>query len=145
MLAIKKHEWRIFSKRISISIPLYQSSIKAGFPSPAEDYIEKTLDFNEYLVAHPVATFTVRVSGHSMTGAGIHDGDLLIVDRALTPSHDKVVIAVLDGELTVKRLMKKGQKVFLVAEHPDYKPIEVQGESSFEIWGVVTYVIHKVT
>jgi DNA polymerase V len=140
----KRHEWQAFSKKLSLSIPLYQSKIPAGFPSPAADYIEKTLDYNEHLVKHPAATFSVRVSGHSMIGAGIHDGDLLVVDRAITPKHNCVVIAVLDGELTVKRLNKKANKVFLMAENPDFKPIEISAESSFEIWGVVTNVIHSL-
>lgn len=132
-----------FLRTATYKIPLFGSAIKAGFPSPAEDYIEKSLDFNELLVKHPVATFCLRVSGNSMTGAGIHDGDLLIVDRALTPANNKIVIAVLDGELTVKRLVKRGQKIFLAPENPEYSVIEIGSESSFEIWGVVTNVIHS--
>jgi len=139
------HMISIFRPHTPAAIPLYQSHIRAGFPSPAEDYIEKTLDFNEYLVKHPAATFTVKVAGNSMTGAGIHNGDLLIVDRAITPAHNRIVIAVLDGELTVKRLVRQGQKVFLAAENPEYSPIEVPPESNFEIWGVVTNVIHPVS
>ena len=139
------HIIQSFSRRISAAVPLYQSHIRAGFPSPAEDYIEKTLDFNEYLVKHPAATFTVKVAGNSMTGAGIHNGDLLIVDRAITPAHNRIVIAVLDGELTVKRLVRQGPKLFLAAENPEYRPIEVSPESNFEIWGVVTNVIHRVS
>ena len=139
------HIIRSFSRRISAAVPLYQSHVRAGFPSPAEDYIEKTLDFNEYLVKHPAATFTVKVAGNSMTGAGIHNGDLLIVDRAITPAHNRIVIAVLDGELTVKRLVRQGPKLFLSAENPEYRPIEVSPESNFEIWGVVTNVIHSVS
>jgi DNA polymerase V len=125
-------------------IPLFISTIRAGFPSPAEDYIEKTLDFNELLVRHPVATFCLRVSGDSMIGAGIHDGDLLIVDRALTPSDNRIVIAMVNGELTVKRLRKKGSSVSLHAENPAYKPIDIRPDSDFEVWGVVTNVIHQV-
>lgn len=126
-------------------IPLYSSSVSAGFPSPAEDYIEEHLDLNDYLIKHPAATFMVRAVGDSMINAGIHENDILIVDRSLTPVHGRIVIAAIDGQLTVKRLCKnKSGKYQLVAENPKYKPIELNDNSETHIWGVVTSVIHSV-
>ncbi|HHH84583.1 MAG TPA: translesion error-prone DNA polymerase V autoproteolytic subunit [Firmicutes bacterium] len=120
------------------------NSVSAGFPSPADDYTEGPLDLNEHLVRHPAATFFVRVQGESMVNAGIHSGDLLIVDRALEPGHRKIVLAVLDGEFTVKRLIERGGRLYLYPENPAYKPVEITEENRFEVWGVVTAVIHEV-
>jgi DNA polymerase V len=119
-------------------------SVSAGFPSPADDYTEGTLDLNEYLIRHPAATFFVRVQGDSMVNAGIHSGDLLVVDRSLEPGNKKIVLAVLDGEFTVKRLMKKRGHLYLYPENSDYAPVEITEENRFEVWGVVTAVIHEV-
>ena len=130
--------------RSRLPLPLYLAPVSAGFPSPAEDYLDKALDLNELLVAHPAATFYVRASGDSMRDAGIHSGDILVVDRAVEPTHGRVVIAALNGELTVKRLRHTGGRLFLVPENPDYAPLEVAPEASFEIWGVVTFVIHRI-
>ncbi|MDZ7664933.1 MAG: translesion error-prone DNA polymerase V autoproteolytic subunit [Desulfotignum sp.] len=127
-----------------ISLPLYMTSIEAGFPSPADDYIEGTLDLNEHLIKHPAATFFVRVSGESMIKAGIFPGDILIVDRSLEAVDKRIVIAVLDGELTVKRLRIRSGRPSLEPENDRYKPIEITPDMAFEIWGVVTNVIHKV-
>lgn len=127
-----------------LALDLYCSRVSAGFPSPAEDYVEGKLDLNDLLVKHPAATFFVRVSGDSMTGAGIYPGDILIVDRALEPSSGKVVIAVVDGELTVKRLIIEGERVFLKPENPAYRPIEIKETMETLIWGVVTNVIHSL-
>lgn len=127
-----------------VELPLYASPISAGFPSPADDYVEKKLDLNELLIRNRQATFFLRVSGDSMVGAGIHNGDLLIVDRSLAAGHKKIVVAILDGELVVKRLLRANGKVTLAAENPNYKPIEVTPELGFEVWGVVTNVIHEV-
>ena len=124
--------------------PLVMTPVCAGFPSPADDYIEGKLDLNDYLVKHPAATFFVRAAGDSMIDAGIHPGDILIVDRALEPGNNNVVIAVVNGELTVKRIRKSGDKLFLMAENMYYSPIEVTEEMNAEIWGVVTNVIHPV-
>ena len=124
--------------------PYFLSAVPAGFPSPADSYIERKLDLNTYLIKRPAATFFLRVQGDSMTGAGIHDGDLLIVDRSVEPRNGAVVIACIDGDLTVKRLKKCGESVALVPENPDYEPLAVSGETSLEIWGVVTSVIHAV-
>ncbi|MDT8334958.1 MAG: translesion error-prone DNA polymerase V autoproteolytic subunit [Desulfurivibrionaceae bacterium] len=123
--------------------PLYASGVSAGFPSPAEDYTEQHLDLNELLIRRPSATFFVRVNGDSMTGVGINHGDILIVDRSLEPAGGKIIIAVIDGEFTVKRLVGSGTSRRLVAENPAYPPIELSGASSCEIWGVVTGSIHQ--
>ena len=124
--------------------PLFMSKVPAGFPSPADDYIEGGLDLNEHLIKHKAATFFVRVSGDSMTGAGIHDGDLLIVDRAIEAQDKSVVIAVVNGEFTVKRIKKDHERVWLLPENEKYKPMELKEGSELEIWGVVTNVIHKL-
>ncbi|MDA9164876.1 translesion error-prone DNA polymerase V autoproteolytic subunit [Alphaproteobacteria bacterium] len=122
--------------------PLYSSKVSAGFPSPADDNLEKTLDLNSYLIKRPAATFFVRVNGDSMINAGINDNDILVVDRSIKPSHGKVIIAVLDGQMTVKRLHKRSGKVILMPENDLYKPIEIQSHISMEIWGVVTSSVH---
>lgn len=127
-----------------VHIPLFESRVSAGFPSPADDYVERKLDLNEYLIHHKEATFFLRVQGNSMIGAGIHDGDLLIVDRSLDAAHNKVVVAVIDGDLTVKRLILKEKKIALAPENPRYPTINVTDEQSFQIWGVVTNVIHHL-
>lgn len=125
-----------------IRIPLYSSTVEAGFASPADDFVEEYLDLNDLLVKRHEATFFVRVSGRSMIDAGIQPDDILIVDRSLEAKHGKIVIAVIDGEVTVKRLSTTEGKVVLKAENPKYKDIPVDGE--LHIWGVVTSVIHQV-
>jgi DNA polymerase V len=124
-------------------LPLFAMPVKAGFPSPAEDYLDKNLDLNEHLIQHPAATFFVRVDGDSMIGAGIHPGDILIVDKSLESSNGKIVIAILNGEFTVKRIRIEMGKVFLDPENPKFQPIPIHPNCDFRIWGVVTYVIHK--
>ena len=124
------------------AFPLYSSKVSAGFPSPADDNLEKSLDLNSYLVKRPAATFFVRVNGDSMINAGINDNDILVVDRSIKPSHGKVIIAVLDGQMTVKRLYKRSGKVILMPENNLYKPIEINDETNMEIWGVVTSSVH---
>jgi DNA polymerase V len=126
------------------ALPLYVTPVSAGFPSPAEDYIEGKLDLNKHLIKHPAATFFVRVTGDSMIDAGIHEGDILIVDRALEPVHGSIVIAVVDGELTVKRIKRSQGKLFLVPENKQYLPLQIHEETNFEVWGVVTNVIHSL-
>ena len=136
----------IFKADTSIKqpLPLFLSRIKAGFPSAADDYLDKKLDLNEHLIKHPTSTFFVKVKGDSMIGAGINSGDMLIVDRSLEAKNNNIVVAILNGEFTVKRLQKNRDKVFLHAENPDYKPTEVVDGMDFEIWGVVLHVIHSV-
>jgi DNA polymerase V len=124
--------------------PLAGSMVAAGFPSPADDYVERHLDLNEYLIQNPAATFFVRVSGESMIEAGIHDKDLLVVDRSIDPEPGHVVIAVLDGEMVVKRLRLLGKRLFLMPENSAFPPLEIHEEMEFTVWGVVTYVVHAV-
>jgi len=119
------------------------SRVSAGFPSPADDFWDRTIDLNEHLVRHPASTFFMRVEGESMRGAGIHHGDLLVVDRAEEPADGRVVVAALWGSLVVKRLRKVKGGWELHAENPDYEPIVVN-DADGTIWGVVTNVIHKV-
>lgn len=133
-----------FNRTGELQRPLFACSVSAGFPSPADDYIEGRLDLNELMVANPAATFFVRVAGDSMLGVGIHHNDILVVDRSLEPISGKVVIAVVDGELTVKRLVKNGESVCLKAESPDYPDIHPAEGATCEIWGVVAYVIHAL-
>ena len=124
--------------------PLFKSGVSAGFPSPAADYEEGKLDLNKHLVRNPAATFFVRVNGDSMIGAAIHHGDLLVVDRSLEPVDKKIVIAVVNGELTVKRIRKVKGKVYLEPESDEFKPIEISETTDCQVWGVITYAIHKV-
>ncbi len=124
---------------------LFLVPVSAGYPSPAADYLDGSLDLNQHLIKHPTATFFVRVAGQSMREAGIHSGDVLIVDRALTPNDGSVVIAVVNGELTVKRLAKRQGKLMLVPENTQYPPLAITDTMAFEVWGVVTYVIHRVS
>ena len=124
--------------------PLFLAPVPAGFPSPADDYQEGELDLNKHLIKHPSATFFVKVAGDSMLGAGIHPGDILIVDRSLEPADRKIVIAIINGELTVKRFRRVGKKLMLMPENDDYEPITVAEGMEFEVWGVVTTVVHPV-
>lgn len=124
-------------------LPLYSNPVSAGFPSPADDELEKELDLHAFLIQHPAATFFLRVKGNSMINAGIFDGDILIVDRALGAKEGSIIVATVDGEFLVKRLYRKGSKVWLYPENPNYKPLQVSSDR-FEVWGVVTYVLHRV-
>jgi|TARA_B100001248_G_scaffold126955_1_gene95158 DNA polymerase V len=127
-----------------LDIPFYQSNVPAGFPSPAEDFMDLDLNLQEYLVQHPSATFCVRVTGDSMQNAGICSGDVMVVDRALEPQNNTIVLAILDGEFTVKRIQKKGQELYLKPENSKFKPIQITEEMNFQVWGVVTHIIHKI-
>jgi DNA polymerase V len=122
--------------------PLALVALPGGFPSPAEDYLEGSLDLNRHLLKHPAATFYFRVTGDSMRDAGIHSGDLLVVDRSLEPKDGAVVVAVVGGDFTVKRLRVRGGRATLVAENPVHPPLPDPGE--FRVWGVVTFCIHGV-
>ncbi len=143
---IRQHDAKRDTQRVAIrrsgggeafTTPLAESTVPAGFPSPADDSREE-LDFTAHVVRNPESTFFLRVSGESMTGAGIFHGDLLVVDRSLEPCSGDIVIAVLDGEFTVKRLRRRGSRVELLPENPRFRKIVLQEESTLEIWGVVT-------
>lgn len=122
--------------------PLPVARAATGFPSPADDHLDRPLDIAEHLVRHPEATFFLRARGRSMIGAGIHDGDLLVVDRAVDPVHGKVVIGEVNGKLIVRRLCLRGGRMLLLPENPEYAPLDVAGRDDVRIWGVVTYVVH---
>ena len=124
--------------------PLYSSKVSAGFPSPADDNLEKSLDLNSYLIKRPAATFFVRVVGDSMINAGIHNNDIIIVDRSIKPRHGKIVVVALDGQMTVKRLYRRDKKVVLLPENKLFKPIEILDSMEMVIWGVATNVIHSL-
>ena len=130
-------------KSLKTLIPLVWSKIRAGFPSPAEDYVESGLDLNEFLIKRPSSTFIVRVEGHSMNGAGIFHGDHLIVDRSIEASHGNIILAVVNGEFTVKRMLKNADGISLMAENQHYSTIQIKSGMEFEVWGVVTSVLHK--
>jgi len=123
--------------------PLLLNNVQAGFPSPADDHIDSKLDLNEFLIKHPSATFFVKAAGDSMTDAGINEGDILIVDRSVDAKSNDIIVASLCGEFTLKRLIINGEKVYLKPENPKYNLIEINEDSLFSIWGVVTYVISK--
>ena len=127
----------------SLKLDLFLSPVPAGFPSPAADYVDKSLDLNEILIKNKVATFLVRALGDSMVDAGIFSGDILIVDKSITPSNKNIVVAILNGEFTIKRFVKDDNKIFLQPENKKYKNIEISDEDDFKIWGVVTFVIHN--
>ncbi len=129
------------SPPVALMLPLFGHKVPAGFPSPADDHVQATLDLNEHLVHHRESTYFVRVQGHSMTGAGIFDGDLLVVDRALEPVAGKIIIAVVDGELTVKRLDYEGKRPILRAQNPHFKDIPLNDGQELQCWGVVTSAI----
>ena len=128
----------------SVRLPFYQSPAACGFPSPAADYLEGRLSLDQLLIEHPAATFFARAQGYSMTGAGIHDGDLLIIDRALTPQSGDIIIALLDGELLVKRLVLCNGGIELHSEHEDYPELRLSEYQQLDVWGVVTQVIHSL-
>jgi DNA polymerase V len=124
-------------------LPLYTSQVRAGFPSPADDHIEMHLDLNTHLIKHPASTFFVKASGDSMIDAGIQPGDMLIVDKSLDATHGRIVIAAINGELTVKRLSRRNGRVQLFPENKNYAPIDITTREELIIWGVVTHVIHQ--
>lgn len=125
------------------SLPLVLAPVRAGFPSPADDYLDDNINLHEYLVEDPPATFIVRVRGDSMIGAGIADGDLLVVDKGLAPVNGDIVVAVIDGEFTVKRLYRRAGACVLAPENPAYAPISLQPGQELLVWGVVTGAVKK--
>ena len=125
-------------------LPLAGAAVAAGFPSPADDYIESRIDLNDVLIRHPSSTFFLRVSGDSMRDAGILDGDLLVVDRAIEPRAGRVVVAVLDGAFTLKHLNRHKGRWRLEAAHPDYPPLDLADCDDARIWGVAIHAIHSL-
>ncbi len=130
--------------RTTTHVPCAGGNVPAGFPSPADDYMDRPLDFNELLIENPASTFAVRVAGESMTGLGIFPGDIAIVDRSRNPKDKSVVLALVDGGFTLKRYRRRGGRVWLQAENPSYKDTEITENMSFEIWGVVTNSIRML-
>ncbi len=130
------------SSQDSKGTPFYCNMVTAGFPSPADDYSDSSLDFNEYLIKNRAATFIVRVQGDSMTGAGINSGDLLVVDRSLSPGNNSIIVAIVSGEFTVKKLVKEKGLYYLYPENPDYPVLQITQEMNFQVWGVVSFVVH---
>jgi DNA polymerase V len=128
-----------------LELPFFQSPVQAGFPSPAEDYLEKNLDLNDLLVKNPSSTFFVRVEGHSMRDASINSGDILVVDRSVNAASGKIIVALINGEFTVKRFVKTANGCFLEPANNDFSSIEITESTDFLVWGVVTYVIHRTS
>ncbi len=133
------------SSTSKIKIPLAQTPIKAGFPSPAEDYLEPPIDLNQTLIRHPASTFFGRVSGESMCDAGIHEGDILIIDKSLEPYNGAAAVCFIDGEFTLKFIRIFRREVWLIPANPSFPKLKVSAENNFLIWGIVTYVIKKMT
>ena len=128
----------------SIELPYYDTKVQAGFPSPAEDHLEQSLDLNTLVIDNPSATFFVRVAGESMREIGITDGDILVVDRSIENWDNRIVVAVIDSEFTIKRFTKRNETVVLEAENPDYPPIKITEEMDFSVWGVVCWTLKKL-
>lgn len=131
------------SEGVVSKLPLFFTPVPAGFPSPADDYVERNLDLNELMISHPAATFFVRVSGNSMIDANIFTDDVLVVDRSVEPHSGQIILALVNREFTVKRFVKTGEIITLHPENPKYKEIIIKPDTDFEVWGVVTYIIHK--
>ena len=120
------------------------SGIKAGFPSPAADFEENKISLDKIVVKNKETTFYAKASGNSMTGAGIDDGDILVIDRSIEPINNKIAVCLIDGEFTVKRIKIEGENVFLMPENSNYNPIKIELHNEFVVWGIVTYVIKAV-
>lgn len=127
-----------------IRIPMINEGVSAGFPSPAADFMENSIDLNAALSENPLATFYIRVNGNSMTDAGIHDKDVLVVDRSIEPRDNAIAVCFLDGEFTVKRIQLDKDCLYLMPENQNYSPIKVTEDNMLIIWGIVTYVIKKL-
>ncbi len=127
-----------------LDLPFVENGISAGFPSPADDFLDLSIDLNKELIHNPSATFYGRVKGDSMVDAGLSDGDLLIIDKSLEPTDSKIAVCFIDGEFTVKRIKIERDIIWLIAENKNYKPIKVTSENDFIIWGIVTTVIKSV-
>lgn len=128
---------------IELSIPFIETPISAGFPSPVQDFLEAGIDLNKELITHPVSTFFGKVKGDSMKNAGIDEGDLIVIDKSLTPKDGDVAVCFIDGEFTLKFIKKDNNCLWLVPANPNYKAIKVTEENNFVIWGIVTFSIKK--
>ena len=124
-------------------IPMVEG-IHAGFPSPAEDYTEPVLDLNRYVIKNPASTFYARISGDSMVGVGIQDGDIVVIDKSLEPANDQIAVCFIDGEFTLKRIHTETGRLFLMPHNPNFPSIEITEENNFQVWGIVTYIIKKM-
>ncbi|MFI3331130.1 MAG: translesion error-prone DNA polymerase V autoproteolytic subunit [Rikenellaceae bacterium] len=143
---MKTEKLKIFSAEITehTEIPLSQNGVAAGFPSPADDFMDLSLDLNRELIKNPASTFFARVSGLSMIDEGINDGDLLVIDKSIEPYNNALAVAYLDGEFTLKRFRDMGDYALLMPANKDFEPIRVDADNDFMIWGVVSYIIKKV-
>jgi DNA polymerase V len=128
----------------AVQTTFISSEIKAGFPSPAADFEESKVSLDHLLIKNKEATFYAKASGNSMTGAGIDDGDILVIDRSLEPRNNAVAVCFIDGEFTVKRIKKTDEAVYLMPENSNYAPIQIAAHNEFIIWGIVTYVIKQI-
>ena len=128
----------------SLELPFFETKVQAGFPSPAEDHLEQRLDLNSLVIENPSSTFFVRVAGESMKDIGITDGDILVVDRSIENWENRIVVAVIDSEFTIKRFTSQNETVILEAENPDYPVIEITPEMDFSVWGVVRWTLKKL-
>ena len=124
-------------------IPMVEG-IHAGFPSPAEDYTEPVLDLNRYVIKNPASTFYARISGDSMVGVGIQDGDIVVIDKSLEPANDQIAVCFIDGEFTLKRIHTENGRLFLMPHNPNFPSIEITEENNFQVWGIVTHIIKKM-
>jgi len=127
-----------------LHLPFVDEGISAGFPSPALDFIDQSIDLNRHLVKHPSATFYGRVKGYSLKNAGIDDGDLMVIDRSLEPVNGKIAVCFIDGEFTAKRIKVTKEEVWLMPDNEDYSPIKITEDNHLMIWGIVTHVIKAV-
>lgn len=124
-------------------VKVAEPRVAAGFPSPADDFIEMEINLQDYIVKNKEATFCVKVEGTSMTKAGINSGDIMIVDRSLHPKHNDIVLAVIDGEFTVKRIAVNENSLYLMPENDNFSPIKITTAMNFQVWGIITHIIHK--
>lgn len=127
-----------------LELTLVEAGISAGFPSPSMDFDENKIDLNRYLIKRPSSTFFGRVKGNSMEGAGIYDGNLLVIDKSIKPKSEHIAVCFIDGEFTVKRIRIEKECVWLIPENENYEPIKVNQENNFQVWGIVIYIIRSV-
>jgi len=140
----KKIEFFIPNFENSLELPFITSGIKAGFPSPAADFDETRISLDKALVKNIDTTFYAKANGQSMKGAGIDDGDIMVIDRSIEPINNKIAVCLIDGEFTVKRIKKTKEELLLMPENSDFQPIKINEDNQLVIWGIVTYVIKKV-